>query len=143
VPTRLKIIKGTDQPCRINRNEPKPSTDNIKMPSGLSPAAKKHWRIICKQLENIGLMTVLDVPALAMYCEVFARWMDANKNIAKYGAIIKSANGFPVQSPYMQVANKAFEQMRSMLIEFGMTPSSRTKVSATSEKKPKNPWNEI
>jgi phage terminase small subunit len=36
-----------------------------------------------------------------------------------------------MQSPYLAVANKAMEQMRALLAEFGMSPSSRTRVHAT------------
>ena len=43
--------------------------------------------------------------------------------------MLKSPHGFPVQSPYLAVANRAMEQMRSLLSEFGMSPASRTKVS--------------
>lgn len=35
-----------------------------------------------------------------------------------------------MQSPFLAIANKAFEQMRAMLVEFGMTPSSRSRVHA-------------
>ena len=45
--------------------------------------------------------------------------------------MLKSHNGFPVQSPYLAVANRALEQLRSLLSEFGMSPASRTKVSAS------------
>lgn len=129
LPSYLKVLKGTDQPCRMNKAEPKPKSDKIKMPSSLSDNAKKHWRIVCKQLTDAGIMTNLDVYALAMYCEAFARWKDANDSIIRFGIVVKTPNGFPVQSPFLQIANKAFEQMRTMLVEFGMTPSSRTRVS--------------
>jgi len=33
-----------------------------------------------------------------------------------------------MQSPFLAVANKALEQMRSFLGEFGMTPASRTRL---------------
>jgi P27 family predicted phage terminase small subunit len=43
--------------------------------------------------------------------------------------MVKSPNGFPMQSPYLAVANKAMEQMRGLLTEFGMSPASRTRIS--------------
>ena len=45
--------------------------------------------------------------------------------------MIRSPNNFPVQSPYLTVAIRALEQMRSLLSEFGMSPASRTRVAAT------------
>ncbi len=41
-------------------------------------------------------------------------------------------SGYPVQSPYLLIANKAMEQMEKMLSHFGMSPSTRTKVQVGS-----------
>ena len=46
----------------------------------------------------------------------------------RYGAVIKAPSGFPVQSPFLAIANKAHEQMVKLLTEFGMTPAARTRV---------------
>ena len=138
-PTKLKLLTGTAQPCRMNDKEPKPKSDNIKMPAGLSEKAKKCWRLVAKQLTDAGVLTNLDVHALAMYCEVFTRWQDANEKLAKFGPVIKAPSGFPVQSPYLQISNKSFDQMKSMLVEFGMTPSSRTRVSVVDQQEVSDP----
>ncbi len=50
-----------------------------------------------------------------------------------HGFMVKSPNGFPMQSPCLAVANKCMEQMRSLLSGFGMTPASRTKVQTWEE----------
>jgi P27 family predicted phage terminase small subunit len=36
-----------------------------------------------------------------------------------------------MQSPYLAILNKAIEQMRTFIVEFGMTPSSRARVTVT------------
>lgn len=141
VPTALKLIKGTSQPCRENKKEPKPKADNIRKPSDLSPLAKKQWELVCKQLEEAQIMTNLDVQALVMYCETYAIWKDATDKISSHGAVVKGKDGYPTRSPYLMVAQKSFEQIKTMLTEFGMTPSSRTRVSTTEPNKdPKDPW---
>ena len=56
--------------------------------------------------------------------------LEAQASLREYGVVIRSPNGYPMPSPYLSVANKAFEQMRMMLAEFGMSPSSRTRVQA-------------
>ena len=38
--------------------------------------------------------------------------------------------------PPLQIADKAFEQMTKLLVEFGMTPSSRSRVSKVRPDKP-------
>ncbi len=139
LPTNLKLLKGTAQPCRMNKNEPKPKSDKVKMPTFLSPAAKKCWRRVSKTLSEAGLLTNLDVDALATYCEAFARWVDANEKVEKMGGVIKSPNGYPIINPYLSISNKAQEQMKTMITEFGMTPSSRTKIDVKVEEEIEDP----
>lgn len=129
-PTALKLVRGNPGKRSINRTEPHPSLD-VTMPDWLSPDAAKHWPVVAKQLHDAGLLTAIDVTALGLYCEAFARWRGANTQIAKYGTVVKSPNGYPIQSPYLAISNKAHEQMTRLLAEFGMTPSSRSRCAVT------------
>ena len=83
------------------------------------------------ELSSVGLVTKLDRTALAAYCQVYARWVEAEEQIKTHGVLVKGSKGYPVVSPYLEVANKAIQQMRLLLAEFGMTPSARTRVSAS------------
>lgn len=112
------------------------------MPTWLSAQAAEHWPVVYKQLNDAGVITSMDGPALALYCEAFARWKYANDQVAKFGPVVKAPSGFPVQSPYLAIANKSWMQMMRMLIEFGMTPSSRTRVTAQ-KKAAANPFEEF
>jgi P27 family predicted phage terminase small subunit len=137
------MVKGTDQPCRINPSEPKPDTENIEKPEGLSEKAAVHWDIVVAQLQAVGVMTSLDVHALELYCESYARWREATEQIENYGMIVKSPSGYPVQTPYLGIANTALKHMKDLLVEFGMTPSSRTRVSTVTPDEPTDPWQKI
>lgn len=128
VPTALKIVRGNPGGRPLNENEPTPSNE-IERPDYLSPQAAEHWPIVAKQLHDAKLLSSVDVAALALYCEAFARWRHASDQVQKFGPVVKAPSGFPVQSPYLAIANKAHEQMCKLLIEFGMTPSSRSRVS--------------
>jgi len=128
-PTALKVLHGSDRPCRVNKDEPKPKADKIRMPHGLTTEAKRHWPAFAKMLTEAGVLTNMDVTALAMMCEVYARWLHANDQLQNFGIVVKSPGGFPIQSPFLMVAHKSFEQLQKLLVEFGMTPSSRTRVT--------------
>ena len=118
----------------MNENEPKPEP-GAEVPDGLSPEARGYWPKIAEQLTDCGILTRIDAMALALYCEAYATWRKANENVVKYGAVIKyPGTELMVQSPYLAVSNKAHHQMVTLLREFGMTPSSRTRVSATPTK---------
>lgn len=128
IPTALKVVRGNPGGRPLPENEPTPVGD-AEMPEWLSPAAAKHWPIVAKQLKDAGVLTSMDGSALALYCEAFSRYLHATQQISKFGPVVKAPSGFPVQSPFLAIANKAHEQMTKLLVEFGMTPSSRTKVT--------------
>lgn len=143
-PTALSIIQGNPGKRSLNKNEPKPKAGAPRCPVSLSDDAKKHWRTIVKQLAAAKIMTKLDSDALALYCEAYARWNDANQHLQKFGIVVKSPQGWPIQSPYLSISNRAFDQMKSMLGEFGMTPASRTKITTVDDNsKGGDPWSEV
>ena len=127
-PTQLKIVSGNPGKRAPNKNEPKPKAAGHRAPLGLSKLALKHWHTVAKQLSEARILTELDKPALILYCEAWARWREATDQVSDRGMLVKSPSGYPMQNPYLAIANKAFEQMQKMLVEFGMTPSSRSRI---------------
>jgi P27 family predicted phage terminase small subunit len=79
-------------------------------------------------LYEAGLLTQIDVPALVAYCQSYATWCEAQQEIRRSGTVIKSSKGQPMLSPFLKVANVAWQQWTHILTEFGMTPSSRSRV---------------
>ena len=132
-PTQLKIVSGNPGRRALNKNEPKPKTATKRAPAGLSKAALKHWHTVAKHLTEARILTELDKPALILYCEAWARWRDATDEVQKRGMLVKAPSGYPMQNPYLAIANKAFEQMQKMLVEFGMTPASRSRIQVEPE----------
>jgi P27 family predicted phage terminase small subunit len=94
----------------------------------LTGEARKEWRRMGGELARMGVVTAVDRAALAAYCQAWARWVEAEGQVAKLGTIVKTANGNLIQNPYLAVANRAMEQMTRLAAEFGMTPSSRSRV---------------
>lgn len=105
-------------------------------PPHLQGEARKEWSRVGKKLLAYGLVTDIDRSALAIYCQAWARWVEAEQQLAKYGTVIKSPNGYPMQSPYLAIANKAMDQMAKILVEFGMSPSSRSRVTVQRQEAP-------
>jgi P27 family predicted phage terminase small subunit len=130
VPTKLKLLSGNPGKRPLNEHEPEPERKLPRPPAHLSPAAKREWRRVGRLLLTLGLVSDLDRGALAAYCQAWGRWVEAEESLKRYGVVVKSPSGFPMQSPFLAIANKAMEQMRQFLGEFGMTPASRTRVHA-------------
>jgi P27 family predicted phage terminase small subunit len=98
-------------------------------PAELGPVARAEWDRLVDELMALGLLTNLDRAALAAYCGAYALWAEATAQIQKYGAMIKSPTGFPIQSPYLAIANRQAEIMMRIASEFGFTPASRSRIS--------------
>ncbi len=130
-PTHLKEVRGNPGHRPLPEDEPEITAPSElpEPPEHLDVEACREWVRTGTLLLNSGLLTELDTGALALYCTAYSRWVDAEERIRKHGPIVESpGTGYPSQSPYLQIANKAMEQMLKIQAEFGMTPSSRTRV---------------
>jgi len=80
-------------------------------------------------LFNLGLLTQIGGAALASYCESYGRWRQAEEDLADSGLLLKNTGGNVIQNPLVGIANQAQRDMVKILVEFGMTPSSRSRVT--------------
>jgi P27 family predicted phage terminase small subunit len=60
--------------------------------------------------------------------------MEAAEMVHKHDAMIKSPNGFPMQSPYLSHLNQQFATMMRIATEFGFTPASRSRIFSWDQK---------
>ncbi len=89
--------------------------------------ASAEWDRLIPELHDAGLMTHAYMAHAAAYCVAYARWVKMETEIAGTGEIVASPNNFPVHNPFLSVANKALEQMRSIASDLGFTPTSLAK----------------
>src|SRR5262245_20894550 len=110
-PLALKILEGSrvDPGNFAQPHLPPGSTDP---PAGMTGHALAKWCELAPVLSAAGLLTAGDRTALEQLCEEYAT--------------IK-------QHPHN--SNSARDRLRRMLCEFGLTPSSRSRIKST-EKKP-------
>lgn len=130
-PTALKLVEGTYREDRVAKNEPRPKARVPRPPKHFSPLALEEWNRIVEELAENGLMTNLDRAALVAYCEFWEAYVQAAEKLQKGGFVYTSANGNMVENPWFSIKKRAAELMHKFLIEFGMTPASRTRISAT------------
>jgi P27 family predicted phage terminase small subunit len=127
-PTKQKKLEGNPGKRKLNPLEPEPDSEIPSMPIHLDAAAQTEWKRITPHLLSLGLISEVDRGPIAAYCQSWSRWMDAEENVQRFGSLIKTPKGYPVQSPYVGIANHAMDQMRKFAIEFGMTPAARSRV---------------
>ena len=139
-PTNLKILEGTARKDRVSALEPRPDPNLPAPPDHLSKDALVEWGRVSGQLYKLGLLSEIDRAALAAYCQAYGRWARAERELNEIDSLVDTTpNGMQQQHALVGIANKAMETMHKFLVEFGMSPSARTRVNASpkEDEKPK------
>jgi P27 family predicted phage terminase small subunit len=139
-PIALRKLQGNPGKRPLNRDEPAPAPGEPPMPMGLSAAAQAEWRTIVAELLTLNVLSIVDGKALAAYCHNFSRWMEAEEEITRLGLIVEEPItkgqgedaiivGYKYKrNPGVTISNDAQKLMKSFLIEFGLTPASRSRL---------------
>lgn len=134
-PTALKLLTGNPGKRPLRFDQFAPEARIPRCPSELKGEARREWKRVTVELHRCGMIAEVDRGLLAMLCSTWARWIEAEQMIEKaaaadgQGLFVKTPNGFPVQSPWVAVSNKAVETYKSLCAEFGLSPSARTRVA--------------
>jgi len=131
-PTAVKILEGNPGKRQLNIYEPEPEKAEAppECPAWLEDEAKEEWNRLSKNLFELGLLTEFDIQAFASYCEAYARWREAEEFITQHGSIVKTKNGMWQQVPQVSIAHQNQKIMLQAAAEFGLTPSSRSRIIA-------------
>lgn len=124
-PTKLKVLHGTDRPDRVSPDEPQPKVAHEipAPPDHLERYGKQVWRKLAAELHRLGLLTEVDLPAFAAYCDTYGQWRKASAALQKMDVL---------DEDYRRVAvsvEKARNDMRLAGNEFGLSPRSRAALS--------------
>lgn len=132
-PTAMKELEGNPGRRKLNKREPKVNSGIPVCPSWLLPEAKSEWKRLAKKLHQIGILTVNDRTTFAAYCQSYARWKEANEHLEHEGSVCFTKNGFEQPSAWVSIANTSQKLMMQAAAEFGLTPSVRSRLAASSE----------
>lgn len=133
VPTVLKIIRGNPGKRRINKSEPQPAGGLPECPGTLEPAAKLEWEAVVRSMPE-NLFRSVDAGTLALYCQSYARWKDAETAISESGMVLvtrddKGGVKGTCVSPFVNASHKYRDAMLRSAAELGFTPSSRSRLN--------------
>ena len=127
-PTALKMLEGNPGGRPLNTKEPKPVKKAPRCPSWLEDEAKKEWKRMAKVLEQMGLLTEMDMAAFAGYCQAYARWKEAEEFLTQHGSMVRTPNGYLQQVPQVSIAQTNMKIMLKFCEQFGLTPSARSRI---------------
>lgn len=131
-PSHLQAIEGNPAKRPINKKEPKPTKGVPEVPEYFNEREAYWFNEIGNKLDKYGVMTTLDAHSLEMLIKAYSEYREADEGIKAEGMIIKTVgyNKQPVTktNPLVPIRADAWKKVTSILKEFGMTPSSRTKI---------------
>lgn len=127
-PTAVKILEGNPGKRKLDMGEPRPEKKAPRCPAWLEDEAKKEWKRMAKQLEQLGILTEIDMAAFAGYCQAYARWKEAEEYISENGMIMKAPSGYCQQVPQVSIAQTYLKIMNRFCEQFGLTPSARSRI---------------
>jgi P27 family predicted phage terminase small subunit len=134
-PTALKVVAGTDRPCRTNAAEPKPPRGRPSPPVHISDKARTAWAYVTVILDQMGVLTDADALAVEGLCEAYADVQAARAALAaRDGALTyetqTKAGGRMVRAyPEMAMLADADRRLMAWMSRFGLTPADRSRVS--------------
>jgi len=129
-PAKLHELAGNPGHRPLNSSAPQPPVPDRApyAPRHLNEAGKAEWNRVVKLLLDLELYTEMDQAALALYCQAWGRWVHAEKELEKKGEVLEGGQGGLYQNPWLHVANRSWEQLRKVLVEFGLSPSARERL---------------
>lgn len=145
-PTALRLIqRGNPRQRRLAESEPtRLLVDASKSPPHLRGRVERAtWRRVAPQLAALRILGESDVEMLVLYCETYARYKLALAEVARDGLSVIGSRGGRIKHPSLRAGEEALVQMRQMLAQFGMSPSSRAGVSRLDDTALSSEWDGI
>ncbi len=126
-PTDLLLVKGKKHLTKAEiedrkSKEIKAPSDKVKAPSYLPADLKKEFNKIAKELKEIGIITNLDIDALARFIIAKKMYLELTKQILEKPELMI------VDKDIVTTQDKLFKQCRSSASDLGLTISSRCKL---------------
>lgn len=138
-PTFLKLVEGNPGHRALNLDEPSAPPAVPDPPDFLPPRALAEWQRLGPMLKDAGLISNLDRNQFAAYCMAFAVWCDAVEDLTKTGRYMRAPSGRIAISKAYELADNAEKRMLAIGVEFGLTPSARSRIKVGDDK-PQDPF---
>lgn len=128
-PNVVLLARGSK---KARKNEPVLQGGFGKPPPTLNAIGIKAWIETAKELEAIGIGSLVERTALECYCRAVQEAHAAYEEIDANGAVIDGAYG-KSRNPACLNMSAAWGHILKFAIQFGLTPASRSKLTGTSK----------
>ena len=146
LPTEMHVLNGNPSKIKdLGKGEPKPkpTVREIAPPEWLNNYGQKMWTDRCPELQRTNVLTTLDIEGFEMACYwygIFRQCVDdAREKGLFYTYTNKQGHENEVDRPQMKLARQASELYKSYASEYGLMPSSRSKINVGEASNDKDP----
>lgn len=126
-PVELKVVEGNPGKRKLTA-PPKAPPARPNCPAWLSDYAKTEWRYLVPILDELGLLTKVDRPALSMMCDALGDFRLAAEELNKAKTLMVKSGNRVSKHPLIQVKRDARRDAFAILGSFGMSPADRVRL---------------
>ena len=124
----MKKRNGNPGKRKLNTSEPSAGTD-LSKPKNLNAVASDHWDEVVECLGKMSVLDRADRTAVELLCQTYSEWIECLKLVESEGRILRSLDKLGNEQlsthPAVRQASDAAKRIKSILCEFGLTPSAR------------------
>ena len=145
--TAVRVLRGNPSKVRLPDDEPQltaPADAFDAPPAELAgdTVALAEWARVVPLLRRARVITDGDRSVLIGLCTSWSTWLDAQQRVRRDGMIVPGPKGMPVRNLNLRIAGDAMKECIRLWCELGLTPSSRTRLTAVraAEMPPVSKW---
>lgn len=135
LPTAIHEMRGNPSKRPLNKSEPKPAPVFIlpEPPEHLGDYGMKEWSRVGPILMQNNLLTEADLSIFEAYCMNVQILVISAQSIDEDGLTVRGERGGHVRNPALAAFGQASTAIRAFAAEFGMSPSSRSRIKLPSD----------
>lgn len=104
------------------------------MPRELPLEAKREWKRVVPELEEMGVLATIDRSVLVRYCTAWSDWLELERLLQKSGKLIRGQKGNLVRNPLLLVRSDVEATLSDLGKQLGLTPASRLRAGIKHER---------
>lgn len=130
-PDELKIIEGTFRRDRSNPDAPTVPAGIPEAPAWLSERATELFAQLCVVLDSLNIASPADAAMIALLASRLEEIEILTATIEDQGRTYQGESGLWKARPEVSQRNEAMRHCHALLSEFGLSPATRNRVTAT------------
>jgi P27 family predicted phage terminase small subunit len=131
-PTELKLLRGVRED-RINPASPAVVEGDPPCPAHLDDVARSKFHELVNDLRANGVLSRTDAASIELYASTYSLWRMARDDLKEAKNLtVEGAMGGTKTNPVLSIVTTTSGLLARLQSEFGLTPSSRSRVSSTS-----------